>query len=369
MESKELSKEELIEKFITEIKEHINFTSFFSKYSSNSVNSFLKLYAQRKAIWTISGHGFKTEMERMEMLWENEAMHRLAEIQHVKLFLYQCNYRAGLVERPTKDVRTIFDFMYWKENILNARFLEPVSPADINLYAAYLASPEVNHSPFAFIEDWQDFDDIRFAWTDPEESERTVPEWYLYYFSQTGHGHELTLPDIKSERDLHYFQEGNKERVRLFREAEQQKPQDDPGLLAHKLPYFNEYADGNLDTFMQVFENRESRDMLKVWNKWTEFNDREDMMRDDLEVLMYAQEQMPLPECSGWIEATQLAASRLRSYKITESLPAAYGQYKINLDLRITFPEREDSRKNADFYNDLVILGRKMLGEPGDFNY
>ena len=369
MESKELNKEELIEKFIADIKSHRNFESFFSKYLPSSVNSFIKIYAHRKAIWTISGHGFKTEMERMEMLWENEAIKRLEEIQHVKLFLYQCNYRAGLTESPTSDVRTIFDFIYWKDNVLNARFIEPISPEDIELYTSYLSSPDADHTPFVFIEDWQDFDDIRFAYTDPDDSERTVPGWYMYYFSHTGYGHELTLPDIKGETDGNYFREGNKERVRLHQEAEQRQQQENPAPAQPKLLFFNENTDGNLDVFMQIFENQESRDMLKVWNKWTAFNEREEMMRDDLDILMYAQEQLPLPECSGWIEATQLAAARLRSYKITESLPAAYGQYKINLDLGITFPEKENSRKNADFYNDLVLLGRKMRGEPEDFNY
>ncbi len=369
MESKEVNKEELIEKFISEIRAHNSFTAFFSKYSPTSVNSFINVYAHRKAIWTTSGQVFKTEMERMEMLWENEAMKRLEEIQHVKLFLYQCNYRAGGVECPTEDVRTIFDFIYWKDNVLNARFLEPVTPQDIELYTGYLASADVNHTPLVFIEDWQDFDEIKFAYTNPEESERTVPEWYMYYFNRNGHGRELALPDGKGEKDIFYFQQGNKERVRQIQEAEQKELENNPELAARKLPFFNEYANDNLDGFMQVFEDKENREMLKTWNEWTAFNEREDMMRDDLDILMYAQEQLSLPECSSWIEATQIAATRLRSYKITESLPAAYAQYKMNLDLGIIFPEKENSRKNADFYNEYVLLGRKVLGEPEDFNY
>ena len=113
MENKEINREQLIEKFISEIKAHKHYETFFGGYTASSVNSFVELYAQKKAGWTISGKEFRAETERMEMMWENEAMKRLEEIQQVKLFLYQCNYRAGAVEETTGAVRTIFDFIYW----------------------------------------------------------------------------------------------------------------------------------------------------------------------------------------------------------------------------------------------------------------
>ncbi len=369
MEYQEAHREELVEKFISEIKAHKQYKTFFSGYLPSSVNSFVRLYAHKKAGWTISGEGFRTEMERMEMMWENEAMKRLEEIQQVKLFLYQCNYRSGDTE-PTPDVRTIFDFIYWKDNVLNATFLEPITMDDIDLYADYLMSPEVNHSPFEFIESWQDFEDIRFAYSNPEETDRAVPDWYLYYFSRTGHGIELTLPDIKKEKDIFYFQQGNNERGRLIREEEQKALQQKPELAADKKgAFFNEFADGNLDRFMNLFEDKDNRDMHKVWDAWTAFNEREDMLRDDLDILLYADEDVPVPAGTSWIEATRIAVARYRSVKISESLPAAYDQYKMNLDLGITFPETEKSRANADFYNDLVLLGRKLKGEPGNFDY
>ena len=370
MEYQEIHREELIEKFISEIKANQHYTTFFSEYLPSSVNSFVKLYAHKKAAWTISGKTFKTEMERMELMWENEAMKRLEEIQQVKLFLYQCNYRAGAVEETTGAVHTIFDFFYWKDNVLNATFLEPVTMEDIELYTDYLMSDEVNHCPFVFIESWQDFEDIRLAYTDPEETDRTVPEWYLYYFSRTGHGIELSLPDIKREKDVFYFQQGNKERARLLREAEEKALQEKPELAAEKKGvFFNHFDEGNLERFMSLFEDRENRDMHKVWEAWTAFNEREEMLRDDLDILMYANEHVPVPGSTSWIEATRIAAARYRSVKISESLPAAYDQYKMNLDLGITFPEAEKSRANADFYNDLVLLGRKLAGEPENFDY
>ncbi len=369
MENKPLSQEDLVQKFIEQIKAHLNYKRFFSKYSESSVNSFIKNYALKKAIWTASGNGFRAEMERMEIMWETEAMKRLDEIQQAKLFLFQCNYRSLAIDEPVAEVRTIFDFIYWKDNVLNARFLEPVTLDDIGLYTGYLMSAEVNHEPFVFIEQWQDFEEIRMAYNTPGETGRSVPEWYTHYFSNTGHGIELTLPDLKKEKDIYYFLEGDKERIRSIQEAEQEAEKEDPKLAKDKRAFFNEFEDGNLDTFMQVFEDRENREMRKVWDDWTAFNEREDMLREDLNILMYADEYVPVEENESWIDAIRLAASRYRSVKIAESLPAAYEQYKMNLDLGIIFPESEGSRKNADFYNDLVLLGRKLLGEPEDFNY
>lgn len=369
MSKQEETQDQLIEKFITQIKEHTNYKGFFGRYSPASVNSFIKHYAVRKAVWTVNGKGFNTEMERMELMWETEAMKRLGEIQQVKLFLFQCDYRAGAIDEPTGAIRTIFDFIYWKDNVLNARFLEPITPADIRLYNEYLISPDVEHNPFIFIEDWQDFEDIRAAYTEPEETERTVPGWYLYYFNYTGRGIELTLPDIKKEKDTYYFLEGNKERGREIREAEKKALEENPKLAEEKAPYFNEYVDNNLDNFMQVFEDKENREMLKIWHAWARFNEREDMLREYLDILLYAGENVPVAENESWIDAVRLAADNYRSFKIGESLPAAYEQYKMNLDLDITFPEKENSRKNADFYNNLVLLGRKLNGEPEDFDY
>jgi hypothetical protein len=370
MEYKESNREELIEKFISEIKSHNQFTTFFKGYLPSSVDSFVKLYAQKKAGWTISGKGFRNEMERMEMMWENEAMHRLEEIQQVKLFLYQCNYRAGAIDEPSADVRTIFDFMYWKDNVLNASFLEPVTPDDIELYRNYLMSDEVNHQPFGFIESWQDFEPIRLAYTSPEETDRNVPDWYQYYFERTGHGIELSLPDIKKEKDVAYFQRGNNERIRLLQEASQKEQEANPQLAAEsKGVYFSELDGDNHARFMSLFENKENRELQKVWDAWTSFIEREDELRDDLDILLYATEEVPVPSDKSWIDATRIAASCYRSVKIGESLPAAYEQYKMNLDLGITFPEKENSRATAAFYNDLVLLGRKLNGEPENFDY
>lgn len=361
--------DELVQSFMAAIRTDEKFERFFEDYSSSSVNSFVNTYAHRKAMRTVYGPTFKESLDSMEIQWENEAMERLEEIQQVKLFLFQCNFRAGAIEEPVEGVRTIFDFLYWKENILNARFLEPISEEDISLYSTYLMSPHVNHNPFVFIEDWQDFEAIREAYNDEEGADRNVPEWYAYYFSHTGHGVELTLPDIKREKDIFYFLAGNKERTHQLQEAERKRLEENPDAAPDRRQYFNEYADNNLGRFMNLFEDKDNREMHDVWNAWCIYNEKEELLRSDLDMLMYANENIPIEYNENWIDGIQITAARYRSYKIGESLPAAYGQYKINLDLDISFPEKENSRKQADFYNDLILLGRKLNGEPEDFEY
>ena len=364
-------RDELTAQFAAEIKANKNFENYFRGFSPSSVNSFVELYALQKAMWTIYGPTFKDILEKLETQWVNEAMERLAEIQQVKLFLFQCRYRAGAVEEPYERVRTIFDFIYWRHNILNATFLEPVCEQDIELYTEYMLSNDGHSNPFDFLEDWQDFDAIREAYNTPEDEEagRNVPEWYEYYFNHTGTGIELTLPDLKKEKDTYYFLKGNDERTRLLIEEEQKAiaenlaPPPEEGVL------FNGYEEDVRESFMKVFEDKENRGMHEEYKKWQDYTEREDMLQEDLEMLFYANENIEIEANENWAYAVQLAAARYRTKKIAESLPAAFEQYKLNLMLGIRYPEQEDSVTQSAFYNDLVLLGRKLSGEPEDFDY
>ncbi|HEY9363887.1 MAG TPA: hypothetical protein VIQ00_11530 [Chitinophagaceae bacterium] len=363
------TKEELKVQFINEIKNHKHFKEFFKDYTPSSVESFIKLYALKKATWTIYGPTFKKQMEDMETQWVNMAMERMAEIQQVKLFLFQCRYRAGLVEERVEGVRTIFDFFYWKDNVLNASFLEPVTEQDITLYCQYMRSDDNNHEPLGFLEGWQDFESIREAYNGSEDTDRDVPAWYEFYFNHTGHGVELMLPDIKKEKDTFYFLKGNQERIRLAQEAKKIAIAENKEPPPEEGKYFVEHAPEGLSLFMDVFEDRKNREMHKIYEDWGAFNEKEDMLRDDLDVLLHAGENVPVEENEDWLQAIRIAAARYRTQKIADYLPAAYEQYKMNLTLGISFPEHEASRKESDFYNDLVLLGRKLMGEKEDFEY
>jgi hypothetical protein len=171
MIDKDKLRDKLEAQFINEIKNHQQYKDFFKNYRPSSVEYFISDYASKKALWSLYGPDFQKEMERMETQWINMAMERLAEIQQVKLFLFQCRYRAGEIEERVEGVRTIFDFLYWKNNVLNASFLEPVTEQDIALYCQYMNQYDGNHRPMGFMEGWQDFKDIREAYNSMEDTD------------------------------------------------------------------------------------------------------------------------------------------------------------------------------------------------------
>ncbi len=253
MTENDKTRDELRDQYIKEIKSHQHFDSFFAEYKPSTVESFVKLYALKKAMWTLYGPTFKSELERLETLWVNAAMERMAEIQQVKLFLFQCRYRAGEVEEPVQGLNTIFDFLYWKDNVLNATFLDPVTEEDVDLYCEYMRSNDYNHQPLGFLQGWQDFDRIRMAYNSPDEEEGDVPEWYEFYFSRTGHGTELTLPDIKKEKDIYYFQKGNNERTRLLQEEEKKAIAEKRKLPPEEGKPFDEYSPDGLSLVYECF--------------------------------------------------------------------------------------------------------------------
>jgi hypothetical protein len=212
-------------------------------------------------------------------------------------------------------------------------------------------------------------EDIKNEDTDDEDIKRNMPAWYLYYFTCTGHGMELSLPDIKGEKDIFYFWKGVEDKGRHLTKEEAEGIAEVEAQRKEEGEEFNDSAPRNLPRFMKVFEDNKTREMRKMYEAWANYNERERILRDDLDVLMHTDEDIPIEENENWEHAIQIAASRHRPKKILEVLPAAYEQYKMNLSLGISFPEYEQGKKDADFYNDLLLLGRKMLGEPEDFEY
>src|SRR5665647_3271979 len=94
---------------------------------------------------------------------------------------------------------------------------------------------------------------------------------------------------------------------------------------------------------MNLFEDKPNREMHEVYLAWTQFTEKEERLRDDLDILMYADENIPIEENENWQEALLIAAARYSSKKIEESLSAAFELYKMKLALGITFPEKEGS--------------------------
>ena len=89
---------------------------------------------------------------------------------------------------------------------------------------------------------------------------------------------------------------------------------------------------------------------------------------------MDADEPIPMPANYNWQDAIKQAANSFVNKKTAEALPEAWEQYLMKKQMNIAFSsETEHMHKTflqlKKFYEELILQGRKLSGEPEDFNF
>ena len=71
-----------------------------------------------------------------------------------------------------------------------------------------------------------------------------------------------------------------------------------------------------------------------------------------------------------WKKALHRSAEKLRVQKIIETLPVVFEQYKMNLELNISFSKKEKEAQPKDvWFANAILRGRELNGEPRDFEF
>lgn len=343
-----------------EMKANTAMQQYFNQFATLSVDSFIDSYARDKKWWIEYGKRNLERKENHSIKWVTKAADHLATIQQKKLFDMQCLWRAEKITIP--QVQLCYDFKLWEKDILNCPFVEPVSDDDIHLYAQYLLSENaINDENGRWsIDEWQDYDEIKEAYNN-ENANRNFPEWYDFYNSRRGTSVYMILPDIRGEKEEFYME--------LAREENRsQNPQQ---------PYIPEnylwYTDGDKkEWFIKTFETKEIQEYYAAY----EWSQRNAGLREDLDYYLYtlyeADEPVAMEANMDWAEAIKRTAIKYRNQKIAEALPQAWEQYMLNIQMGIAFQnERKFRTKDSirKIYEEGILIGRKLNGEPEDLNF
>jgi hypothetical protein len=339
---------------------------YFKQFADDTVRSFINSYAVYKSIWLTHGKHYADNQEHHGIQWVSKASEHLQYIQQKKLFDAQCLWRSEQLDIP--EIQLCYDFMMWEKDILNCRFIEPVNESDIELYAQYLLTHYTDYdiSWRNFHESWQDYTEIIEAYTTNNEN-RDFPEWYDFYNGCRGTGVYMTLPDIRGEKEAFYM-----ELARNYEKANAAAavPPPQPFVASKYLFYHDK---DQRDWFVQTFENKEVQAYYKAY-EWSERNkDLKEELGYYLEVLYEADEPVAMEAHIDWAEAVKNAAKKYTCKKIAEALPEAWEQYMMNIQLNIAFPNEQKFKRSGDairnMYEEGILLGRKVNGEPEDFNF
>ena len=403
-----------------ELRTNPDYQPYFAGYTPASVAAFIGAYAQRKARYVLHGPNHMQWSERHAAELHTEAYQRLWDIQQKKLFDLQCRWRAKDIDLP--GVNIYQQFGEWESHPERCGFLPPITPDEVELYRAYLLSPEcldaADHYSDWRPDNWQNYADAHLTeepdfdsddfYRDDEPSINNYHPGYLpwYRYHDRHHGADmLALPDLRGERQKHYatvylkagharqaaekaaaagvpHPAANLPAVIAAIVADPDAPVPDPAAGRDRRTMWSHYNwDELFDTIAESFDpTPRLKQLREIMDAGLDHRDNDnDEVSTAFEVLMEAEELVPLEAgTDDWRDALVAAATDLRKRGLAEALTTVYEQYcqRLALDLRPTPPAEHEGMSREDYeehvlqvQRDWVLGGRALCGEPQDFNY
>lgn len=365
---KPLSEEEQKALWSKEMEEHTGMQNYFAGYRADSVESFKKNYLSLKGYWMKTWPGFKEDKEIFGFKWVDIAFDQIKVILQKKLFNAQCLWRAEQLK--IKEISITYEFNVWEKDILNCPFIEPVTAGDIELYISFLETKQ--HETKTYADYHYEYEEVRKAAKTEEDLYGDYPEWYTFYDNINRTQELLLLPDIRKEKEEFYIDLARKEYWKKNENknsaaAEERERKKDK---REKLKYYEEEV---IEQFVKTFEPESVRTAYDNY-EWALRNyHKMEHLEPYLDLLYEADEEVPLEENTNWLEAIKITAEKYKRRKITEALPIAFEQYKMNVEMGIGFPGPKRISKTDEFlithYSKEIIKGRLLNGEPEDLNF
>jgi hypothetical protein len=358
-----------------ELKNNPLIQAYFSTYNQQSVESFIRNYARKKAIYITRGPAYINIKEQEDLKYKLMAEEALWSIQQKKLFNLQCQWRAEQIKLKGIDHTT--QFLLLSANIQHCPYLTPVSRAELDLYIKYLRSGTVGD--FLWFDSWQDYDNFKADYLHQQHSEDMehdhdmlavrIPAWYSYYDYHMGTDILLGLNDCRGEKEQKYRSLARK------RQAEEIKKQNLHRTIDNR-PFINAFDTGSLERFIKEFEDKK---LLKYCKAVEGFNLRFDdnmEVEEALETLRGAGESISLNASDDWREAVIEAARRYELEQTASMLPMVFQEYHFRLENGINYEQSDFDKKKADgafqmceLARKQILLGRLLSGEEEDFRF
>ena len=366
-EKRELFKQ-LELQFCEEIKNAESAKAYFSNYNPDSIEHFIAIYASRKAhlcqcydLYSETYH----EKVLSELHFQNEAEDVLKMILQKKMFNMQLQWRAGQLE--IKEVNFSYDFQFWEKRISDCPFISPIERDELELMKEYLMRFDMDDEVDDIYLNWQDYDSL----TAKNENGLMddLPEWYQFYDLHTGTGSLLLLPDLKGEKEDFYLSLCNQDSTK----------NEPPRTYTPSAPWLNAFGE-EIFNFSQFFEtDKYFKALFKYYNYYNEKESRHpnmDDLREAMELLFTADRPVHCHNHLTWDNAIMVAAKEYRNTKIAEALDFVYDEYRMMKELgfakdksRQEIMEEYNKDIIARYYRKNILMGRKLNGEPEDFDY
>ncbi len=354
-----------------ELRSQSIYQEFFNQFNPHSVESFIKNYARRKALYLTRGQEYINLQEQKELKYKMLAEEALWSIQQKKLFNLQCQWRAEQIK--LKGIEHTTQFLTLGTNIQHCPFIAPVSNAELELFISFLKSGQANQV-FGY-DNWQDYD-VFIAEADdcylpgidgPLESR--IPSWYKFFDDHMGTGYLLTLPDSRGEKEQRYRVEARKQQLKEIKNSDSKKSTD-------SRPFLSIFDTNIVESFVKQFEDKRTLKYCKAVEEFQSQMDDNIELDDALETLRLASTKVNIRANVDWKEAIIDAARQYELSQVADALYAVHQEYNFRLENGINFSQSVMDKKReeytytlSDLAKNQILLGRKLLGEDENMNF
>ncbi len=382
---KAVQQEKLYEEIYQSLRNNKKIQDYYKEYNPESVDGFLKQYAKEKINILEWGPAQIRIQESQDMEFSDAAFECLKQIQQKKLFDLQCQWRANLI--TLEGVETTDDFGLIAEDILNCKLIPPVSEAELDMFIDFLNNEEF-HGLQSGIPDsmWQLYIAFKKDYEGDPFMFFGMPEWYSYHNLCTGNTKYLILPDIRGEKEYDYIGLADNKatppqaltpakgkKVSKKKAIATAEPVKYVPVMKPRISYYNP---GYLSWFVHEFEDKKTAREFK--NAGGEMNNGEDEDKYDYGMVDEIVSDLSVDGKIRAVEANYNWAEGLREtlhkYQIQErkdAIAPAYEQYCMYIENGISFEKNakgitltmQQSRRAK------ILEGRKIAGEPEDFNF
>ncbi|MEI8203300.1 MAG: hypothetical protein WCH34_09830 [Bacteroidota bacterium] len=369
--------EELKNEFTEELFNRTDHQTYFDKYDQDSVKSFLLSFAETKK-QLIEHYEFyiNPAFQHKEIKINEDAKRLFKAILQKKLFNLQIQWRAELIE--IKEINTSWDFLFWEINIESCPFIPEITPKEVSVFKQFLCSPNVDAKEAMNYGGWQWYNS--FLADEEDDDYEEMPEWYEFYDEHMQTAHLLLLPNIRGKKDEYYREIGLAE----LREINKDKNKDFKPYVP--IPYY--YSDfKNRLEYANLFEKDPYvKELFKLYyekynrdenaSDYNSYGIPDDAVREAVQTLLEAQNPINMPGGLPWREALILCAQQCTNQELFNDIDNVYEEYLMFRKMGINTGEDFKTVLEKYLKNDVtininkqILLGRKFLGEPEDFNY
>ena len=383
-----------------------HFMNFLKSYNPESVERFIKYYAELKAHWHINADSMAHYRNSMGNHYYEKALQIFKEIFIKKLFNKQCRWVAGEMDLEGIEVST--DFFRFVDDPASCTFVEPISAKEFECYMQFLKTEEGQMS----LNDDEDDDDEyasssiaiefyhHYRSVYIKRKRKELPLWFYFYDACFGTSHLLEPPYTRTDLEQQYLEIWEEEIHKRSLTPEQLKNWYHYSLAERKLhlenpelekayiekqnqeyiekkkntPQYIHLSTYDKDMMLEIMHLIEPIEVIKYYEAeyaWRHRDDKGDLIAMDEDHLQKIKQYIPVQSSDDYRFALREAHAEYERKEVMELLPNIFDTYRqcFNNGTPFKWQKGKPPKPSGNDMRKRIIAARKWKGEPDNVDF